>query len=135
MVGIGRTLQPALIEPPCERCPLGKEHPYLQRQRDPEKNLNRPCCSPKFATLSSYSFFVLSHFPVTPHFIKPSIKIQRFWSSLVAQQVKDLALSLLWCRFDPWPKNSCMLGACPTPILRFNLFFVSSFPFEISPVM
>ena len=24
-------------------------------------------------------------------------------SSLVAQQVKDLMLSLLWHRFDPWP--------------------------------
>ena len=23
-------------------------------------------------------------------------------SSLVAQWVKDLALSLLWCQFDPW---------------------------------
>ena len=23
----------------------------------------------------------------------------------VAQQVKDLALSLLWCRFHPWPGN------------------------------
>ena len=33
------------------------------------------------------------------------------WSSPVAQQFKDLALSLLWlrlllwCRFDPWPGN------------------------------
>ena len=33
------------------------------------------------------------------------------WSSLAAQWVKDLALSLpwpgllLWCRFDPWPGN------------------------------
>ena len=28
-------------------------------------------------------------------------------SSPVAQQVKDLVLSLLWCRFDPWPRNFC----------------------------
>ena len=28
-----------------------------------------------------------------------------FPSSLVAQQVKDPAVSLLWCRFDPWPRN------------------------------
>ena len=34
-----------------------------------------------------------------------------YWSSLVAQQVKDLALSLLWYwlllwyGFDPWPGN------------------------------
>ena len=27
------------------------------------------------------------------------------WSSLVAQQIKDLALSLLWYRFGPWPGN------------------------------
>ena len=26
-------------------------------------------------------------------------------SSLVAQQVKDLQLSLLWYGFDPWPEN------------------------------
>ena len=35
----------------------------------------------------------------------------RIRSSLVAQQVKDLALSLalvqLWCKFDPWPGNFC----------------------------
>ena len=40
-------------------------------------------------------------------------------SSLVAQQVKDLALLLLWlwlllwCRFDPWPGNLCMLWVWP----------------------
>ena len=40
-------------------------------------------------------------------------------SSLVAQQVKDLALSvqwpgsLLWCGFDPWPRNFCMPWAWP----------------------
>ena len=27
------------------------------------------------------------------------------WCSLVAQQVEDLALSLLWHGFDPWPQN------------------------------
>ena len=26
---------------------------------------------------------------------------------------KDLALSLLWCRFDCWPRNFCMLWAQP----------------------
>ena len=37
----------------------------------------------------------------------------------MAQQVKDPALSLrwpkslLWCGFDPWPRNSCMLQAWP----------------------
>ena len=40
-------------------------------------------------------------------------------SSLWAQQVKDLALSLLslwlllWYRFYPWPGNFCMLRAQP----------------------
>ena len=29
-------------------------------------------------------------------------------SSLVAQWVKDLALSLLWCGFDPSPGNLCL---------------------------
>ena len=28
-----------------------------------------------------------------------------YWSSLVVQQVKDPALSLLGHRFDPWPEN------------------------------
>ena len=37
--------------------------------------------------------------------------IHDFGISLVAQQVMDLALSLLWCGFDPWPGNFCMLGA------------------------
>ena len=29
----------------------------------------------------------------------------------VAQWVKDLALQLLWHRFDPWPRNVHMLWA------------------------
>ena len=33
------------------------------------------------------------------------IKIVTFWSSLVLHRVKDLALSLLWQGFDPWPRN------------------------------
>ena len=32
-------------------------------------------------------------------------KILLFQSSLMAQQVKDQVLSLLWLRFDPWPRN------------------------------
>ena len=41
------------------------------------------------------------------------------WSFLVTQQVKDLELSLpwlwlhLWCMFDPWPGNFCMLWMQP----------------------
>ena len=33
------------------------------------------------------------------------------WNSLLAQWVKDLVLSLLWFRFDPWPRNFCTLQA------------------------
>ena len=42
-----------------------------------------------------------------------------FWSSPVVQWVKDLASSLqrlgslLWCQFNPWPRNFCMLWARP----------------------
>ena len=35
------------------------------------------------------------------------------WSFLVAQRIGGLALSLLWCGFDPWPGNFCMLRAWP----------------------
>ena len=52
------------------------------------------------------------------------LKILRnqFKSSLVAQQVKDLALalqqlrSLLWCGFDPWPGNFHMPRARPKKV-------------------
>ena len=33
------------------------------------------------------------------------IKLQVWGSSLVAQQVKDLAVSLLWLRRNPWARN------------------------------
>ena len=42
------------------------------------------------------------------------IKEKKFWSSLLAQWIKDPVLSLqwlrllLWYRFDPWPRNFCM---------------------------
>ena len=35
------------------------------------------------------------------------IKITKVQSSLVAQQVKDPVLSLLWLRFHPYPGNLC----------------------------
>ena len=34
-------------------------------------------------------------------------------SSLVVQWVKDMVLSLLWCRFDTWASNFCMQWARP----------------------
>ena len=42
----------------------------------------------------------------------------------MALQVKDPALSLLWlrwlpwCGFNSWPRNFCMLRACPCPQKR-----------------
>ena len=36
-------------------------------------------------------------------------------SSLVAQQVKDLALPLLWCGFSLWSGNFYMPWTLPTP--------------------
>ena len=35
------------------------------------------------------------------------------WSSLMAQWVKSSVLSLLWCGFNPWARNVCMLWARP----------------------
>ena len=55
--------------------------------------------------------------------IKCPIKTIVLRSSLVAQWVKDLALSLLWlrplkwCRFDPWPGNFYMPWAPPKIII------------------
>ena len=39
--------------------------------------------------------------------IPPTLLVNRTFlkSSLVVQQVKDLALSVLWCRFSHWPGN------------------------------
>ena len=37
------------------------------------------------------------------------VKKGRSGTSPVAHQVKDPALSLLWCGFDPWPGNFHML--------------------------
>ena len=61
------------------------------------------------------------------------------WSSFVAQQVKDLALSLqwpgslLWCWFDPWPRNFCMPQAQPK---QTNKKVISkNIAFQISPVV
>ena len=43
--------------------------------------------------------------------IKTNKKVIKGWSTLVAQWVKDSALSLLWLGFDPWPRNFRMLQA------------------------
>lgn len=36
-----------------------------------------------------------------------------FWSSLVAQWLKNLVLKLLWHRFDPWPQSVHMMRVWP----------------------
>ena len=43
-----------------------------------------------------------------------------FRSSLVAEWVGDLALSLLWCVFDPWPGKFHMLHAWSKRKLNFK---------------
>ena len=42
------------------------------------------------------------------NFLKPPCRLRSSRSSLVTQQAKDLALSLLWHGFDPWPGKFCM---------------------------
>ena len=50
-----------------------------------------------------------------PYLFKHSLKVL-FGSSLVAQWVKDLAFSMLWHGFYPWPRNFCMLRIWPKKI-------------------
>ena len=45
--------------------------------------------------------------------LRTESRFQAKWSSLVAQQVKGLALSLLWHGFDTWPRKFCMHRAWP----------------------
>ena len=40
------------------------------------------------------------------------------------QAVKDLALSLLWFRFDPWTRNFLRPWARPTKKLKFKDIFL-----------
>ena len=60
--------------------------------------------------------------PSPPVVLNPGFTMEAFmellkdvdaWNSLVAQWVKELALSLLWCGFDLWPRNFCMPQAWP----------------------
>ena len=62
------------------------------------------CSSLVFPLIYFYPIVIVSC--LQPFFgTKQGIKA-KFRSCLVAQWVKDPALSLLWCRFDPWPGNS-----------------------------
>ena len=68
-------------------------------------------CEGKHDISETVRLLVCLFFPLVH---KAHKKIQ-LWSSLVAQQVKEPALSLqqlgslLWHGFDPWPGNFCML--------------------------
>ena len=65
---------------------------------------------------------------LSPHYtsIKYIFVKKNGWSSQVAPQVKDLALSLhqlgslLWCGFSPWPRDFHMLQAQPKINMREN---------------
>ena len=48
---------------------------------------------------------------------KMNIKLKVLGSSLVAQRVGDPVLSLLWCKFNPWPRNFPMLQVQPREIV------------------
>ena len=47
---------------------------------------------------------------VETNIINTQLKKENFRSSLVTQQVKDPALSLLWYGLDPWPGNFTCCG-------------------------
>ena len=49
----------------------------------------------------------------SPKPIEPCLKTPYLGSSLVAQQVKDPALSLLWHGFDPWPRATSAAKKTP----------------------
>ena len=52
-----------------------------------------------------------------PGFLYPFVGSFIIWvvsrNSLVARQLKDLALSPMWLEFDPWPENFHMLWVRP----------------------
>ena len=52
-------------------------------------------------------------------------------SSLVALWVKDLALSMLWCEFNPWPRNFHMLWEWTTKIYLFLLLLPTFYDFNV----
>ena len=64
--------------------------------------------------------------------ILPPSDVYDSQSSLVAQQVKNLALSMPWrgslqrCRFDPWPRNFCILWVQPKKKKKWVWFFASA---------
>ena len=48
-------------------------------------------------------------------------------SSLVAQQVKDPAVSLLWNGFSPWPWNFCMLWVQPKKNIYIYIYILKTY--------
>ena len=56
------------------------------------------------------SYFCLFSHPDLASNHVPKMGVKEFPGGLL---VKDLALSLLWRRFNPWPRNFCMPLAWP----------------------
>lgn len=48
--------------------------------------------------------------------------LKSFWSALVAQWIKDPALSLLRHEFHPWPRSFCVVQAWPPKIFFLYLY-------------
>ena len=52
-------------------------------------------------------------------------------NSLVTQWVKGLA-SLLWCEFDPWPRNFCMPGHSPKKKKKKKIIRIKAVKVKVS---
>ena len=59
-----------------------------------------------------------------------ALKIVSLWNSLVAQQVKDPVLSLLWCGFHSQPGNFCVpqVQQQQQKIMEFPLWLINNEP-------
>ena len=109
--GVGEEAAEATLGAPCGAGDVQEERVRV-RPRTP-----RTCAVAKSALYISARLAVSQRaFTSSAHFFFPSKKTQnesQSRSSLVAQWVKDLALTLLWHGFNPWPGNFHMLWAQP----------------------
>lgn len=65
----------------------------------------------------------------------PNKKKYNPWSSVVVQQVRDLALSLLWWEFDPWLGSFRMLWAQPKKKKKYDICFNIEKIFANNPII